>query len=104
MFVSYWFVIFVSIFFPIFWFVPIPLFRKVWLLLACMIFHYRFAGPAGVVPIIFLGTVTYFAGISKNKTFQTLTIVLCVLELAFYKYSTFFIFASPITLLFKPET
>ncbi|MDR3491467.1 MAG: MBOAT family O-acyltransferase [Gammaproteobacteria bacterium] len=91
MFVNYWFIIFAGIFFPIFWLCKIPKIRKMWLLLACVIFHYRFAGAAGVIPIIFLGVVTYFAGISNNKTFRTLTIILCVSELIFYKYSIFFI-------------
>ena len=91
MFVSFWFVMFVSIFFPVYWFCPIPRFRKMWLLLACVLFHYRFAGPAGVIPIIFLGTVTYFAGIMNNSAFRTITIFVCVAELIFYKYSAFLI-------------
>lgn len=91
MFVTYWFVLFVAVFFPIYWFCPIPQVRKMWLLLACMIFHYHFAGPAGVLPIVFLGVLTYYAGISHNKTFRTVTIIICILELIFYKYSTFLI-------------
>lgn len=91
MFVSYWFVVFIGIFFPVYWLCAIPQFRKMWLLLACLIFHYHFAGPAGVLPIIFLGIITYLAGISHHKMFRTFAIVLCVLELAFYKYSIFFI-------------
>jgi alginate O-acetyltransferase complex protein AlgI len=62
-----------------------------WLLLACITFHFHFAGPAGVIPIIFLGTLTYFAGLFNNKLFRTITIIICVLELLFYKYSIFFI-------------
>jgi alginate O-acetyltransferase complex protein AlgI len=91
MFVCFWFVAFISIFFPVYWLCPIPYIRKMWLLIACVIFHYRFAGPAGVLPIIILGTLTYLAGISNNKRFRTLIIILCVLELIFYKYSAFFI-------------
>lgn len=90
MFINYWFIAFAAIFFPIYWFCPIYSFRKIWLLLACMIFHYRFAGPAGVIPIIILGTLTYFAGLLNNKV-RTIVIVVCVLELLFYKYSTFFL-------------
>lgn len=89
MFISYWFIIFATVFFPVFWLCKIPAFRKIWLLAACMIFHYRFAGPAGVVPIILMGVLTYFAGCFGNNTFRTIIIILCVLELAFYKYSTF---------------
>lgn len=91
MFVSYWFVMFASIFFSVYWFCAIPKIRKIWLLVACMIFHYRFAGPAGVIPIIFLGIITYFAGIYNNKNFRMLVIVLCILELIFYKYTVFLI-------------
>jgi alginate O-acetyltransferase complex protein AlgI len=91
MFINYWFVLFACIFFPVFWFVRVPYIRKMWLLLACMIFHYRFAGPAGIIPIIVMGVLTYFAGISNNKTFRIVTIILCVMELAFYKYSIFFV-------------
>lgn len=89
MFISYWFVIFASIFFPVFWFVKIPAFRKAWLLIACILFHYRFAGPAGVVPIVVLGVVTYLAGLSQIKMLRVSAIILCVLALAFYKYTTF---------------
>lgn len=89
MFITYWFIIFACVFFPVFWLSPFPVFRKMWLLIACMIFHYRFAGPAGVAPIILMGVLTYFAGILNNQIFRTLVIILCVSELAFYKYSTF---------------
>lgn len=91
MFVSYWFILFAIIFFPIYWLCPNPKFRKIWLLLACITFHYRFAGPAGVIPIIFLGVMTYFAGTSHNNSFRTITIIICVAELVFYKYSLFLI-------------
>jgi alginate O-acetyltransferase complex protein AlgI len=62
-----------------------------WLLLACILFHYHFAGPAGVLPIIILGCVTYFAGILNNKKLRTFAILLCAFELIFYKYSAFLI-------------
>jgi len=90
-FVSYWFVVFTGIFFPVYWFCTIPRVRKLWLLLACMVFHYRFAGPAGVLPIIFMGVTTYFAGRFNNRIFRNITIILCVFELIFYKYTNFFI-------------
>jgi len=91
MFMSYWFVIFACIFFLVYWLCPIPQVRKRWLLLGCLVFYYQFAGPAGALPIVFLGVATYFAGILNNKTFRLIVIVLCVLELAFFKYSIFFI-------------
>jgi len=91
MFISYWFVIFASIFFPVFWLCPITILRKIWILIASAIFHYRFAGPAGVIPIIFLAVSTYLAGISNKKICRVLAIMLCVLALMFYKYATFLI-------------
>lgn len=91
MFISYWFVVFASIFFPVFWLCKIPSFRKIWLLIACLTFHYRFAGPAGVAPIIFLAVITYIAGRSKYSMLRVMAIILCVLALAFYKYATFFL-------------
>lgn len=101
MFITYWFVIFACIFFPIFWLCAIPSFRKIWLLIASVIFHYRFAGPAGVAPIVFLGAVTYIAGLSNIKMLRIITIILCVLALAFYKYATFIL--SQILGIFDPN-
>ena len=40
---------------------PWPLGRRCWLAGVCVIFHYHFAGPAGVLPIIVLMIITYFA-------------------------------------------
>lgn len=91
MFITYWFIIFTSIFFPVFWLIKIPLFRKIWLLIASLLFHYRFAGPAGVIPIIILGIVTYLAGLSNIKALRIFAIILCASALAFYKYTTFLI-------------
>lgn len=88
---TYWFVLFACIFFTIFWFVKIPSFRKIWILIGSMIFHYQFAGPAGVTPIIILGLITYLSGLSKIKSLRIFAIVLCVAALAFYKYTSFLI-------------
>ena len=91
MFITYWFIVFAAIFFPVFWFAQRPTFRKIWLLIASATFHYRFAGPAGVTPVILLGVVTYLAGISQVKILRIFAICLCVCALAFYKYATFFL-------------
>lgn len=91
MFITYWFVIFICIFFPVFWLCPIASFRKIWLLIACVLFHYRFAGPAGVLPVVVLGVFTYFAALSNVKMLRVLAIILAVLALAFYKYAVFFL-------------
>src|SRR5438067_2428249 len=89
LFLTYWFVFFACIAFAIYWLVRVPFIRLPVLLISCLIFHYHFAGPAGVLPIIFLGVVTYFAGLSKNRSAQLAAIVLCALALVFYKYATF---------------
>lgn len=91
MFINYWFILFASVFFPVYWFCAFPAVRKGWLLLACVVFHYQFAGSAGVIPIAILGMLTYFAGRLPYRSFRIAIIVVCVLELAFYKYSAFFL-------------
>lgn len=89
MFISYWFVIFASIFFPTFWIIKHAGFRKIWILIASVLFHYRFAGPAGVAPVVVLAILTYIAGLSRMHSLRIFAIIMCVLALAFYKYSTF---------------
>jgi alginate O-acetyltransferase complex protein AlgI len=89
LFLTYWFVLFVSIFLAAYWVIPYPRMRLVLLLAACVIFHTHFAGPAGVLPIIVLGVLTYAAGLSRNKSICLLGIVLCVWSLVFYKYTHF---------------
>src|SRR5271168_5477226 len=54
-FATYWFLAFALIILPGYWALWRPLPRKIWLALACVVFHYHFAGPAGVLPIIILG-------------------------------------------------
>lgn len=71
------------------------------LLISCVVFHAHFAGPAGVLPIVFLAIVTYFAGRSKKPRYCELAIALCVLALVFYKY-TKFICESLIGLAYQP--
>lgn len=80
---------------------PVPAFRKLWILAASLLFHYRFAGPAGVIPIIFLGIITYLAALSKVRILCVLAIILCILELVFYKYATFIL--SQLLRFFDPE-
>lgn len=57
-FLTYWFVVFADVFFPVYWLVRSPVPRQ-WVLLAgCVVFHAHFAGPAGVLPIAGLGILT----------------------------------------------
>jgi alginate O-acetyltransferase complex protein AlgI len=88
-FTTYWFVFFAAIFFPVYWLGRKAEFRAWWLLAGCGTFHYYFAGPAGVLPILVLGTVTFFAGRSRRRDLCVGAIVLSVLALVFYKYTLF---------------
>jgi alginate O-acetyltransferase complex protein AlgI len=94
LFLESWFWVFAAIAVPTYWVCPRPL-KLYWLLLACVVFHYHFAGPAGMTPIICLAILTYFAGRSigeqRGRTLFTLTIVVVVGALVFYKYSQFFL-------------
>lgn len=87
-FATYWFLAFVAIFLPLYWVLP-PTLRKCWLLLACVVFHGHFAGPSGVIPIVILGLITYFSGLSRARWACIGTMTLCVLALCFYKYTHF---------------
>src|SRR5689334_4710010 len=89
LFLTYWFVLFACVAFPLYWLVPVRSVRLAVLLTSCAVFHTHFAGPAGVLPIIALAVLTYAAGLSRSRTFCSLVITVCVLALVFYKYTTF---------------
>jgi alginate O-acetyltransferase complex protein AlgI len=84
-----WFFVFAAIFFPLFWLLSKPVPRGVALLCACALFHWHFAGPAGVLPIIILGTITYVCAATRRRWACRSAIVLCVAALVFYKYTLF---------------
>ena len=86
---TYWFACFSAVFLPVYWLLWRPALRKPWLLAGCAVFHWHFAGPAGVLPIIALGLVTYFAALTRRRAAATAGIGLCVAALAFYKYAAF---------------
>jgi hypothetical protein len=65
LFLTYWFVLFAAALYPLYWFCPIATLRRHVLLACSVAFHTHFAGPAGVMPIIALGTLVYFAGLSR---------------------------------------
>ena len=88
-FMEYWFAAFAAIFFLVFWLTPYPLLRRLVLLLFCVTFHAHFAGPAGVLPIIFIGIITYLAGLSGDRSAFFGAIALNVVALLFYKYTLF---------------
>jgi alginate O-acetyltransferase complex protein AlgI len=88
-FTSYWFVLFGAGFFPLYWVLRDARLRLGWLLAACAVFHAHFAGAAGVVPIIVLGSATYLAALSRRRWAIRIATGLTVLALVIYKYSHF---------------
>ncbi len=90
LFLEPWFWIFAGAVIPLYWLCP-QRFKAHWLLGVCAVFHYHFAGPAGMAPIIVLATLTYAAalGVSTGRLRYTFTATWLVVvgTLAFYKYS-----------------
>ena len=78
LFLTYWFVIFAAVTFPLYWLVCFPLARLILLFVFCAVFHTHFAGPAGVLPIVVLGLMTYAVGLTRNRTACVLGIAACV--------------------------
>jgi alginate O-acetyltransferase complex protein AlgI len=74
---------------PIYWLTWNGTARRLILLSCCIIFHTHFAGPAGVIPIVALGTITYFAGLVRWKSVILLAIALNASALIFHKYTLF---------------
>lgn len=88
LFLTYWFVLYAAIVFPLYWVVG-PRFRLGLLLGASVVFHTHFAGPAGVLPIVALALLTYLAGLSRNRHLCAAGVVSCVAALVYYKYTRF---------------
>ena len=86
---TYWFFVFFAIFYSIFLSLRHPRLRYYWLLVSCVVFHTHFAGPAGVIPIAVIGTLTFLAAKSRKQLLIDATIVLCIGALCFYKYTLF---------------
>jgi alginate O-acetyltransferase complex protein AlgI len=86
---TYWFVLSSAVFITIFWLCKNTKIRSCILLLFCFVFHTHFAGPAGVLPIIALGLMTYITARSQNQRACSLSIFICVLALCAYKYTHF---------------
>jgi alginate O-acetyltransferase complex protein AlgI len=89
LFLTYWYVAFMAVAFPLYWAVRHPRARPLVLLASCAVFHTHFAGPAGVLPIAVLAVVTYFAGLSRRRLLCQGGICLSVAALIFYKYFKF---------------
>ena len=55
-----WFLLFFLTFYFFLWFMPNPKVRFFYLLACSAVFHYHFAGPAGVTPIIIMAVMVGF--------------------------------------------
>jgi len=88
-FATYWFLAFAGVFFPLYWLLRDARLRLGLLLLVSALFQIHYAGAAGVVPIIVLGVIVYLLGLSSHKAAYTTGIILCVVALLTYKYTTF---------------
>jgi alginate O-acetyltransferase complex protein AlgI len=89
LFLTYWFVFFAAGAFAAYWLVRHHIVRLALLLVCCVVFHTQFAGPAGVFPIVVLGVVCYFAGLTRNRWVCIGGMLLSALALIFYKYAHF---------------
>ncbi len=93
-FTTYWFLAFAVLVIVVTRLLPGKALRLVWLGAACVVFHYHFAGPAGVLPIVVLALLTYGAGLTRHPWVCLGAMLVCVAALAFYKYSFFLIGAA----------
>jgi alginate O-acetyltransferase complex protein AlgI len=90
-FLTYWFVLFVAILYPVYWFARWPRVR-VWVLIAsCAVFHTHFAGPAGVIPIVVMAVGTYLVGLTRNRWLCYLAVVGNAGALVYFKYTKFLV-------------
>jgi len=88
-FTTYWFLWFALVAVGVFRLLPPGAGRLAWLAAGCVVFHYHFAGPAGVAPIIVLMVITYLAARTRVRACCTAAIVVAVAALCFYKYTAF---------------
>jgi alginate O-acetyltransferase complex protein AlgI len=89
-FLSYWFLLFISIFLPLYWIIPSARAKRIILLAACIAFYVHFAGGiVAAIPIFILGIVSYLCAWSQKKWLCVAAILLCVVTLIFYKYTLF---------------
>lgn len=97
-FTTYWFILFVLFLLSIINLIPGIISRRLLLIISCMIFHVHFAGPAGVIPIIFLGMLTYIipllvsryeAKFPRIRFLLVGAILICASSLLWYKYTGF---------------
>ena len=92
LFLDTWFWLFAAVVVPIYWLCP-RRWKQYWLLAASLTFQWRYAGPAGVAPVLVLAVVTYAAGIAIARgATRAVFVAACTVvvgALVFYKYSAF---------------
>jgi alginate O-acetyltransferase complex protein AlgI len=92
LFLESWFWGFAAIAVPVYLLCPGRV-KLYWLLAASAVFHYHFAGPAGMTPIIILAILTYSAALVPWRVGRWsaagAVIAVLVAALAFYKYDQF---------------
>jgi alginate O-acetyltransferase complex protein AlgI len=90
-----WFLLFFLTFYAFLWVVPNPKLRFYYVLTCSAIFHYHFAGPAGVTPIIIMAVITFFLarwipccpeGSRKKRWVFAMALLVPITGLLFYKY------------------
>jgi alginate O-acetyltransferase complex protein AlgI len=89
LFLTYWFVLFAAVLYPLYSLVPLRRARLALLLAGSAVFHTHFAGPAGVLPIIVLAVLVYLAGLTRNRAVCAVGIVTSAAALVYYKYTRF---------------
>jgi len=94
LFLETWFWLFAAVAVPVYLICPRSL-KLYWLLAASAVFHYHFAGPAGMTPIIILAILTYTVALVPWRLGRwsgtALMITLLVGALTFYKYGRFLV-------------
>lgn len=86
---TYWFLIFFGLVLIFFHGLRSHLHRSLLLAFANVVFYLHFSGPAGIIPILTLGAITYIFTLSKNALILNSGVVICVVSLVFYKYISF---------------
>jgi alginate O-acetyltransferase complex protein AlgI len=89
LFLTYWFVLYACVFFPLYWIFPSHSIRRLLLVAGSVTFHTHFAGPAGVAPIVVMGICTYLSALSGHRGVCRSMILVNVLALVYYKYTFF---------------
>ncbi len=90
-----WFLLFFILFYALLWWMPTPRIRLIYTLSCSAVFHYHFAGPAGVKPIIAMAIATFFFALwiakkretpGKGRGIYFGAILVPVFGLLFFKY------------------